>query len=136
MNRPKSSWPPQAAGRPVRLTQLEIVELGAPVETLEFSHGRFELYRIGGRVIGRAVYAPGWRWSEHVRPITGTDLCETDQLGFVVSGSAGVRKVDGCEFVLNAGVFFAIPPGHDSWAIGEEEYVSLHLLGADAYARG
>jgi hypothetical protein len=118
------------------MTQVEIVELGAPVETREFSLGRFELYRIGGREIGRAVYAPGWRWSENVRPFTGTDLCESDHLGFVVSGSAGVRMADGTEFVLNAGDFFAIPPGHDSWVIGEEEYVSLHLLGADAYARG
>jgi quercetin dioxygenase-like cupin family protein len=118
------------------MEQLEIVEIGASAETREFSFGRFELYRIGGREIGRAVYTPGWRWSEHVRPIAGTDLCEIDHLGFVVSGSAGVRMADGTEAVLKAGDFFAIPPGHDSWVIGEEEYVSLHLLGAEAYARG
>jgi quercetin dioxygenase-like cupin family protein len=116
--------------------QLEIVEIGAPAETREFSLGRFELYRIGGREIGRAVYAPGWRWSEHLRPIAGTDLCEIGHLGFVVSGSAGVRMADGTEVVLEAGDFFAIPPGHDSWVIGEQEYVSLHLLHAEAYARG
>jgi hypothetical protein len=55
------------------MEQLEIVEIGAPAETREFSLGRFELYRIGGRESGRAVYAPGWRWSERVRPIGDTD---------------------------------------------------------------
>ena len=114
---------------------LEIVPLGSPIETRTFHLGRFELYRIGGREIGRAVYAPGWRWTEHVRPIAGTDLCEVEHIGLVVSGAAGVKMADGTEAVLKAGDFFAIGPGHDSWVIGDEEYVSLHLLGADAYAR-
>jgi quercetin dioxygenase-like cupin family protein len=54
----------------------------------------------------------------------------------VLSGSVGVKMADGTEHVLAAGDFFAIPPGHDSWVIGDAEYVSLHLLGADAYAHG
>jgi len=118
------------------VTQLEIIGIGAPVETREFRFGRFELYRVGGREVGRAIYAPGWRWSEHVRPIAGTPLCEVEHVGFVISGAAGVRMADGTERVLKAGDFFAVSPGHDSWVIGDEEYVSLHLLGADAYARG
>jgi quercetin dioxygenase-like cupin family protein len=114
----------------------EIVPTGAPVEIRTFNHGRFELYRVGGREIGRAIYAPGWRWSAHVAPIAGTPLCQVEHVGLVVSGAAGVRMADGTELVLRAGDFFAIPPGHDSWVIGAEEYVSLHLLGADAYAQG
>ena len=117
------------------MTQPEIVPTGTPAETRTFSHGRFELYRIAGREIGRAIYAPGWRWSEHVGPVAGTPLCEVDHVGLVVSGAAGVRMADGTELVLRAGDFFAIPPGHDSWVIGDEEYVSLHLLGAGAYAQ-
>ena len=115
------------------IKDLEIT--GAPVETREFELGRFELYRIAGREFGRAIYAPGWRWSVHVRPIAGTELCEVEHVGIVISGAAGVRMADGTERVLRAGEFFAIPPGHDSWVIGDEQYVSLHLLGADAYAR-
>jgi hypothetical protein len=30
---------------------------------------------------------------------------------------------------------FSIEPGHDSWVVGDEPYVSLHFLGADDYAR-
>jgi quercetin dioxygenase-like cupin family protein len=115
---------------------IKLLEItGAPVETRHFEHGRFELYRIAGREIGRAIYAPGWRWTEHVSPIAGTPLCEVEHVGYVLSGSVGVKMADGTEHVLAAGDFFAIPPGHDSWVIGDAEYVSLHLLGADAYAR-
>jgi quercetin dioxygenase-like cupin family protein len=117
------------------IEHLQIVSVGAPIETRDFELGRFELYRVGGREVGRAIYAPGWRWTEHVRPIAATELCEVEHVGIVVSGSAGVRMADGTEHVLRAGDLFAIPPGHDSWVIGDDEYVSLHLLGADAYAR-
>jgi quercetin dioxygenase-like cupin family protein len=116
-------------------TKPEIVPTGAPLEIRTFSHGRFEIYQIGGRAIGRATYAPGWRWSEHVGPIAGTRLCEVDHVGLVLGGAAGVRMADGTELVLRAGDFFAIPPGHDSWVIGDEDYVSIHLLGADEYAQ-
>jgi quercetin dioxygenase-like cupin family protein len=70
--------------------------------------------------IGRARYEPGWRWSEHVGPITGTDLCDVEHLGMVVSGRAGVRMTDGTEFVMEPGDVFAIPAGHDSWVVGDE----------------
>src|SRR5688572_13554721 len=113
---------------------MDLEHISTPVETRDFPLGRFELYRIAGRELGRAIYAPGWRWTEHVRPIAGTDLCEVEHVGVVVSGTAGVRMADGTEIVLRAGDFFAVPPGHDSWVIGDEEYVSLHFLGADAYA--
>jgi uncharacterized protein (TIGR00369 family) len=111
-----------------------ILRTGEPVEVREFELGRLELYRIGSAEIGRAVYEPGWRWSEHVRPIAGTDLCEVSHVGVVLDGAAGVRMRDGYEFVISAGDFFAIPEGHDSWVVGDGQYVSLHLSGADAYA--
>jgi len=114
---------------------MDLMITAKPVETREFDHGRFELFRIAGREVGRATYAPGWRWTTHVAPIAGTALCEVEHVGYVVRGAAAVRMPDDTEIVLRAGDFFAIPPGHDSWVIGDEEYVSLHLLGAHAYAR-
>jgi hypothetical protein len=27
-----------------------------------------------------------------------------------------------------------VPPGHDSWVVGDEPYVSLHLMGSERYA--
>jgi quercetin dioxygenase-like cupin family protein len=112
---------------------LEIINLREPAETRAFPHGHFELYRVGDRLFGRATYEPGWRWSQHVRPTAGTELCEVAHLGLVVSGRVAVRMRDGDERVLEPGDFFAIPPGHDSWVVGDEPYVSLHLAGAESY---
>ena len=41
---------------------------------------------------------------------------------------------DGSERLLKAGDFFYVPPGHDSWVVGDKLYVSLHILGSEAYA--
>jgi len=113
---------------------LETLSMAAPEEERSFSRGRFELFTIGDRQIGRAVYAPGWRWSEDVAPIAGTALCEVEHVGLVVSGRAGVKMADGTERYMGPGDLFSIPAGHDSWVLGEEEYVSLHFLGSGSYA--
>ncbi len=54
-------------------------------------------------------------------------------MGVVISGRAAVRMADGTELVMGSGDVFAIPAGHDSWVVGEEPYVSLHLLDATDY---
>jgi quercetin dioxygenase-like cupin family protein len=118
------------------MERVEIIELTEPTEVRSFPLGRLELYSIAGQVIGRATYQPGWRWTEHVAPTAGTDLCEVEHLGLVLQGQAAARMADGTEHTLRAGTLFAIPPGHDSWVVGDEPYVSLHLLGAADYARG
>jgi quercetin dioxygenase-like cupin family protein len=41
---------------------------------------------------------------------------------------------DGRIFEMKAGDIFYIEPGHDSWVVGDEPYVSLHLMGAGDYA--
>jgi len=104
-------------------------------ETRRFEKGRFELVRVGDMTIGRASYEPGWKWSEHVKPIAGTPSCQVEHVGLVVSGRAKVLMDDGAEITLKPGDLFAIAPGHDSWVVGDEPYVSLHLLGAAAYAK-
>lgn len=107
-----------------------------PDEVREFDHGRFELVTVGGRVFGRATYRPGWKWSTHVAPVAGTPLCEVEHLGLVLAGRAVAAFEDGRVDELTPGTLFYIPPEpHDSWVVGDEEYVSLHFLGADAYAR-
>ena len=37
---------------------------------------------------------------------------------------------------MRAGDVFYIGPGHDSWVVGDEPYVSLHFMGAEKYAEG
>jgi len=107
----------------------------SPDERREFEKGSFDLIRIGGLTVGRARYEPGWKWSTHVGPIVGTTSCQVEHVGLVLAGRAAVRMDDGPEVVLQPGDVFHIAPGHDSWVVGDEPYVSLHFLGADTYAR-
>ena len=107
-----------------------------PDETRVFEKGRFEIVNIGGMTIGRASYEPGWKWSEHVGPSTGTPLCDVEHVGLVISGRAMAAMQDGSEIELTPGSLFHIPSvPHDSWVIVNEPYVSLHFLGADHYTR-
>ncbi len=106
----------------------------SPDETRQFEKGRFDVVKMGDMVIGRASYEPGWKWSVHVGPEIGAKSCEVDHVGLVVSGRVGVRMDDGREIELEAGDLYAIGPGHDSWVVGDEQYVSLHFMGADEYA--
>ena len=107
-----------------------------PDEVREFELGKFEVIRIGGMTIGRATYQPGWKWSVHVGAPLGQGSCHVEHVGMVVSGCATAAMDDGRVIEMGAGDLFYIPPGHDSWVVGEEPYVSLHFLGADDYAAG
>jgi uncharacterized RmlC-like cupin family protein len=109
----------------------------SPDEVREFELGRFELVHLGGMTIGRATYQPGWKWSEHVGRPVGRSHCDVEHVGMVLSGCATAAMADGTVHELRAGNLFYIPPGppgHDSWVVGDEPYVSLHFLGADHYA--
>ena len=105
-----------------------------PDEIRVFTKGKFEIVRIGSMTIGRASYEPGWKWSEHVGPASGATFCEVEHVGLVVSGSAACQMKDGRYYEMKPGDLFYIGPGHDSWVVGNEPYVSLHFLGAEHYA--
>jgi quercetin dioxygenase-like cupin family protein len=119
----------RAAGK-----QVVIKRLDHPDEERRFEKGLFQLVSVRGAEIGRAEYEPGWRWSTHVGPTAGTESCEVEHVGLVVSGRVAVKMDDGAEYVLAPGDVFYVPPGHDSWVVGNERYVSLHLQGAATYA--
>jgi hypothetical protein len=106
-------------------------------EVRTFEKGRFEIVHIGGMTIGRAIYEPGWKWSVHVGPTVGAARCNVEHVGLVLSGCATAAMEDGTIHELRTGILFHIPagpPGHDSWVVGNEPYVSLHFFGADRYA--
>lgn len=86
---------------------------------------RVEIVHLGETTANRVTFQPGFRWSEHARPIVGTALCEIPHTGYVVSGRVGVRMADGTERELAAGDAFAMPPGHDVWVLGQEPYVAV-----------
>ena len=106
----------------------------SPDEVRNFEKGRFELVQVGGMTLGRATYEPGWKWSEHVGKALGKRLCDVEHVGIVVSGHAVAAMQDGRIIDLRVGDVFYVGPGHDSWVVGNEPYVSIHLLGAEKYA--
>lgn len=113
---------------------LQLISLSEPAETREFEKGRFEVYHVGPMTIGRATYEPGWRWSQHIGAESGSRYCTVEHVGLVVEGQAAVQMENGRVVLMKAGELFYIPPRHDSWVVGDEPYVSLHLLGSDRYA--
>jgi quercetin dioxygenase-like cupin family protein len=106
-----------------------------PDEVLTFEKGKFEVVKIGGMTIGRATYQPGWKWSLHVGKAMGARSCNVEHVGLVISGRATAAMDDGQIVEMNAGDLFYIEPGHDSWVVGDEPYVSLHFMGAADYAQ-
>ena len=107
-----------------------------PGELRTFEKGKFEIVHIGGMAIGRAAYQPGWKWSDYVGPAVGASRCNVEHVGRVLSGCATAAMEDGTIHELRAGALFYIPPGppgHDSWVVGTEPYVSLHFIGAGHY---
>ncbi len=106
-----------------------------PEEIMTFEKGRFEIVRVGGMTIGRASYEPGWRWSEHIGKARGEKMCMVEHVGVVVSGTSGLSMQDGTVKEMTAGDVFYVAPGHDSWVIGDEPYVSIHLMGAEQYGK-
>jgi GNAT superfamily N-acetyltransferase/uncharacterized RmlC-like cupin family protein len=129
----KSKLPPAHAAA---MVQAAVRRFDTPDDVRCFPKGRFETVTVGGMQLGRATYEPGWKWSVHVAPTTGTALCGVEHVGLVLKGAAAVAFEDGTRAVLRAGDLFHVPPvPHDSWVEGDEPYVSLHFLGADRYAR-
>jgi hypothetical protein len=115
--------------------ETERVSFGAPSEVREFPHGRVELVSIGGAEVGRLVLEPGWRWSNDVKPIAGTDSCEAPHFQYHVSGRLAIRMDDGTEFVAEPGDITSLPSGHDAWVVGDEPAVVVDWYGATNYAR-
>jgi quercetin dioxygenase-like cupin family protein len=113
---------------------LTLIDFDSPTETRTFEKGRFEVYAVGPMTLGRATYEPGWKWSEHVGAAFGEASCQVEHVGLVLAGQAAVKMDDGTERVMREGEFFYVPPGHDSWVVGDERYVSLHIIGSETYA--
>lgn len=118
------------------LVAVVLKRLENPEEVRVFPRGRFEIVTIGGMMIGRATYEPGWKWSVDIGPTAGSDWCRIEHLGLVLQGRATAAFDDGRIWDLTPGTLFFIPPEpHDSWVVGNEPYVSLHFVGAGHYAK-
>ena len=117
------------------MSKAELKTFTNPDEIRPFEHGRAELVEIGGSQIGRLVLQPGWRWSEDVKPIAGTEWCEAPHFQYHLAGTLRIKMSDGTEFDAVAGDVTALPQGHDAWVVGDEPVVVVDWWGASNYAK-
>ena len=122
---------PADAGIPGKTEHLDF---SRPDEVRTFPHGHADILHVGGGVVGRLTLEPGWRWSQDVKPLAGTDWCEAPHFQYQVSGTMRVHMADGTEFDSEAGDVTVLPPGHDAWVTGDEKVVVVDWQGATHYA--
>jgi len=116
--------------------KMEVKNLNSPEETRNFDKGKLDLVKIGGAMVGRAIFQPGWKWSESVKPVAKTKSCEAPHFQYHVSGTIRVRMDDGTERDLKPGDVSLLPSGHDAWVVGDEPVVVVDFQGMRDYAKG
>jgi hypothetical protein len=115
---------------------LQTKSLDSPEETRPIENGTVEIVHLGPGTVMRTIFQPGWKWSESVKPVAGTDSCQAPHFGYCVSGRMHVVMDDGEQMDVGPGDALEIPPGHDAWVVGDEPYVGIDVTGGDSYARG
>ena len=115
---------------------LEHLSFDKPDEVREGEQWRLELLNLaGGAQVGRITVQPGWKWSEHVKPIAKTESCQAAHLGYFVSGRMKVVMDDGEEMEYGPGDFAVMAPGHDAWIVGDEPCIVIDWQGFADYAK-
>ncbi|MPZ22256.1 MAG: cupin [Dehalococcoidia bacterium] len=117
------------------MAQLEKKSFNSPDETRKFvDKGKADVIQIAGRSVLRGTFEPGWKWSQHLKPIVGGDSCQTSHIGYVVSGRMRVFMDDGSQGEAGPNEVVAIPPGHDAEVVGNESCVFLDFGEVAQYA--
>ena len=106
-----------------------------PDETRTPDKTRVDVVRIGDAEVGRFTFEPGWRWSECIKPVAGTESCQTDHVGYLESGQLAVTHEDGSSATIVAGEAYRISPGHEAWVEGDKPVVAYEFKSAGSYAK-
>ena len=93
---------------------------------------RLEVVDLGSAKAARLTAQPGWRWSECIKPVVGTESCEARHVGTVLAGSLRVEHEDGSALDLAPGDAYVIEPGHDAWVTGDEPFVAFEFESSTA----
>jgi quercetin dioxygenase-like cupin family protein len=100
--------------------------LESPDQVLKMEHGKIDIIEIAGAGVGRATFEPGWKWSDHEKPVVGGgDYCEVPHFVYLAQGQLKIVFSDGSELDLKAGDVATLPAGHDGWVVGDQAAVML-----------
>ena len=109
---------------------------GEADETRQFEgNGHLDVVKLGDHTIGIATFEPGFKWSDNVKPIVGTDSCQAPHLAYVVSGRMTIVSDDGSQVDVGPGDLVSVAPGHDAWTVGDEPCVQVDFMSGATYAR-
>lgn len=115
---------------------IESKSFTSPDETRPFAaKGAAEVVTLAGTTVIKSRFEPGWRWSEHVRPIAGTETCQSPHLVYILSGRIHVTMEDGTEAEGGPDDLVRIEPGHDAWVVGDEACTTIDFGAMPTYAR-
>ncbi len=106
---------------------IEMGNFDSPDETRAPDKTKVEVVHLAGTSVGRATFQPGWKWSECIKPVVGTDSCQARHVGTVISGRLHVVHEDGSEGEASPGNAYVIEPGHDAWVVGDEPFVAFEF---------
>jgi hypothetical protein len=120
---------------PVAVRQFETKSHNSPDEMRTPKKTRVEVVRLPGYTLGRLNFEPGWRWSECIKPVVGTNSCQVSHVGYAVSGRLTVKLDDGTKKTFEPGMSYTIPPGHDAWVEGNERFVCIEIMSAEQFAK-
>jgi hypothetical protein len=120
------------------MASIETKNMDRPDESRTPDKTVVNVVQLGDATVGRLTLQPGWKWSDCIKPVAGTDSCQAAHLGYVVSGTVHVAATDGTEADIGPGDVYRLEPGHDAWVVGDEPAVALEFESrtAETYAKG
>ena len=120
------------------MTGIHKIDFSSPDEVRAPDKTSMEIVNAGSVKVARLTVQPGWVWSECIAPVVGTDSCQANHVGAVVSGRFHIKHNDGTEIDLGPGDAYVCEPGHDGWVVGDEPCVMLEFdaTAAATYATG
>ena len=121
------------------MTGVHVGDFDSPDEVRSPDKTTMDVVRLGdGTTAARLTLQPGWRWSDCIKPVAGTESCQARHVGVVQSGRLGIKHDDGTEVEIGMGEAYVIEPGHDAWVVGAERFVGFEFesRSAEEYAKG
>jgi hypothetical protein len=124
--------------RRLTVTGVQSRDFDSPDETRKPDKTQVDVVRMGSTTAARFAFEPGWRWSECVKPVAGTESCQARHVGVVQSGRLAVKHDDGTELEIGPGQAYVIESGHDAWVVGDDRFVGFEFesRAAEEYAKG
>jgi hypothetical protein len=104
-----------------------VKNIETPDERRTFEHASLSVVNLPSITISRCVYQPGWKWSNDIKPVVGTDACQANHTGYIISGRLHACMDDGRDYDFGPGDAHVLSAGHDAWVVGDEPCVALDL---------